>query len=256
MGRTALVTGASSGIGRTFCGVLAARGWDLVIVARRTDELRAVATDAAYHGVHAEVRAADLARADAVAALEALIAERDIDLFINNAGIGSFGPFMESSQQHNDGMIALNVAAYARLLRSAARSMAARGQGRILNVASVAGFQPGPFMGVYYATKAYELSLSQAVAEEVSSSGVTVTALCPGPTRSPFHERAGMRIGSSAARAMPEAREVAEFGLRAVERGKRVAVFGIGFRLMIFAQRFLPRSVVAHAVAAMQRRRM
>jgi len=255
VGRTALVTGASSGIGRTFCGILASRGWDLIIVARRVDELRAVATDAAYHGVHAEVHAADLSAPEDITALETLIEAREIDLFVNNAGVGSFGPFTTSAGEHNDAIIAVNVRAYARVLRLVARSMVGRGRGGILNVASVAGFQPGPLMSVYYASKAYELSLSEAVAEEVASAGVTVTALCPGPTRSPFHERAGMRIGNAAARAMPEAREVAEFGLRALERGRRVAVFGTGFRLMIFAQRLLPRALVTRAVGAMQRRR-
>lgn len=255
MGKTALVTGASSGIGRAFSEFLAEQGYDLVLVARRADHLRAVATDAAYLGVHAEAHALDLTDPAAITELEAALAGRDLDLFVNSAGVGDFGPFIGSAWERNEAMISLNVSACMQVLHVVAGVMAERGHGRIIQVASVASFQPGPLMSVYYASKAYGLSLSQALAEELAPYGVGVTALCPGPTRSPFHDAAGMRIGTSAARSMATTREVAEYGYRAALRGRRVAIHGFAFKVMVFLERLLPRAVVARAVGVMQGRR-
>ncbi|MFP4373079.1 MAG: SDR family NAD(P)-dependent oxidoreductase [Spirochaetaceae bacterium] len=255
MGKTALVTGASSGIGRAFSELLAEQGYDLLLVARRSDYLRAVATDAAYLGVHAETLALDLTDPAAIARLESALAGRELDLCVNSAGVGDFGPFVESSWERNEEMIALNASACMQVFHVVGTLMASRGYGRIIHVASVAAFQPGPLMSVYYASKAYGLSLAEALAEELAGDGVGVTALCPGPTRSPFHDAAGMQIGTAEARSMATAREVAEYGYRAALRGKRVVVFGCGFRVMLFLRRVLPRAVVTRAVGAMQARR-
>ncbi len=255
MGKTALITGASSGIGRTFSEFLAEQGYDLILVARRSDHLRAVATEAAYHGVHAETHALDLTDPAAITELDAALAGRDLDLFVNSAGVGDFGPFLASTWERNEAMIALNVSACMQVFHVVARAMAARGHGRIIQVASVAAFQPGPLMSVYYASKAFGLSLSQALAEELAPYGVGVTALCPGPTRSPFHDAAGMHIGSSEARSMATTREVVEYGYRAALRGKRVAIHGSAFKVMVFLERLLPRALVARGVGLLQSRR-
>jgi short-subunit dehydrogenase len=255
VGKTALITGASSGIGRAFSELLAEQGYDLMLVARRSDHLRAVATDAAYLGVHAETYALDLTDPAAITELDAALSGRDLDLFVNSAGVGDFGSFTESSWERNEAMIALNVAACMQVFHVVAGAMAARGHGRIIQVASVAAFQPGPLMSVYYASKAFGLSLSQALAGELAPYGVRVTALCPGPTRSPFHDAAGMRIGSAEARSMATAREVVEYGYRAALRGKRVAIHGFAFKVMVFLERLLPRAVVARGVGLLQSRR-
>jgi short-subunit dehydrogenase len=253
---TALVTGASSGIGRAFCGLLSEHGYDLLLVARRRDLLDAVATDARLQEVEAEVFVLDLTEEADAAILTEAISGRPIDVLVNAAGLGDFGPFVESDWETQKAMIDLNVTAFTRMLYVVARSMARRGGGRILNVASVASFQPGPLMSVYYATKAYDLWLSEAVAEELVDHKVTVTALCPGPTRTPFHRSAGMDEEAMAASRMPTTREVAEFGYRAMMRGRRVAVYGLGVRLMIAAKRLLPRRLVSRVVGAMQKRRL
>jgi short-subunit dehydrogenase len=255
VGKTALVTGASSGIGRAFSEFLAEQGYDLMLVARRADHLRAVATGAAYLGVHAETHVLDLTDSAAIAELEAALAGRDVDLVVNSAGVGDFAPFIESDWERNKAMIALNVSACMQVLHVVSRLMAARGHGRIIQVASVASFQPGPLMSVYYASKAYGLSLSEALSVELAPYGVGVTALCPGPTRSPFHDAAGMRLKPSEARSMATTREVVEYGYRAAMRGRRVAVYGFVFKAMVFLERLLPRTVVARTVGIIQSRR-
>ncbi|MFO8063764.1 MAG: SDR family NAD(P)-dependent oxidoreductase [Spirochaetota bacterium] len=256
MGATALVTGASSGIGRAFCEVLAEHGYDLLLVARRKDMLEEVAAEAARHGVGAEIYEADLSDEGRLESLSSALAARSIDVLVNNAGIGDFGRFVETEWEVDRRMIALNVGGFTRMLHLVAAGMSRRGDGRILNVASVAAFQPGPLMSVYYATKAYALSLSQALAEELSHTSITVTALCPGPVRSPFHAAAGMHPEAMDSDSLPTVHEVARYGYRAMMRGKRVAVYGLGFRLSIFVQRFLPRALVVRAVGALQKRRM
>jgi hypothetical protein len=252
--RTALVTGASSGLGRAFAELLASRGYDLILIARREAELAAVA-DGAPAGVQVETVPLDLAADQRGADLDACLAGREIDFLVNAAGTGAFGPFAGAGWDRTRATIELNVTAYTRVLHAVVPAMVARGTGRILNVASVASFQPGPLMSVYYASKAYALSLSEALAEELAHHGVTVTALCPGPLRSAFHAEAGMHIPERDTRKMPSAEQVAAFGYRAAVRGRRVAVYGVGFRLMVFAERLLPRRLVAGLVYRMQRRR-
>jgi hypothetical protein len=254
VGETALITGASSGLGRACAQILAADGWDLVLLARRAAALQSLAAELTP-GVRVETVPLDLTDEDAQVRLEGLFAERQVDLLVHAAGTGDFGPFVDLPPERIDAALALNVRACTRVVHAAAAAMVARGAGRILAVASVAAFEPGPLMSVYYASKAFELALCEAVAAEVAGSGVTVTALCPGPFRSGFHEAAGMRIPPGDRRRMPTARRVAAFGLRAALRGRAVAVYGAGFRLMVVAIRFLPRRVVVRLVHRLQRRR-
>jgi hypothetical protein len=187
--------------------------------------------------------------------LAAAVARHPVELLVNSAGSGTFGPYLSADWDRTARMIDLNVAAYAGCLHLVARRMVEAGRGRIINIVSVAGFQPGPLMSAYYATKSYALSLSEALSVELAPRGVSVTALCPGPTSSPFHEAAGMTIPERDRRAMADAREIAAWGYRMARRGRHVAIHGAGFKTMVFLERFLPRRLVARMVGAMQRRR-
>ena len=176
-----------------------------------------------------------------------------VDVLVNCAGFGDFGAFATASQERLDQMIEVNVGALTRLCRAYLPGMLQRGSGRILNVASTASFEPGPLMAVYYATKAYVLSFSEALAEEARGTGVTVTALCPGPTASGFQAGAAMEHSRLVkGRKLPTAHSVAEFGVRAMQRGEVVAVPGMQNRLLAASIRFTPRPVVRRLVHRMQ----
>lgn len=248
--RTALVTGASSGIGLELCRLLARDGARVVMVARDDGRLQRAA-----RWVQAEVQsaaltrlAADLTSPGAAAAIHARI-EREVgpvDFLANNAGAGLSGRFAEADPDATASLLALNVTALTEMTRPYLRDMLTRRSGRILNVASTAAYLPGPGMAVYYATKAFVLSFSEALAEETAGSGVTVTALCPGPIPTGFQERAGI-AGSRLLRSplvMP-AREVAAAAYDGALHGKRVVIPGLANRLMVEGLRFLPRSVAA-----------
>ena len=193
---TAVVTGASSGIGLEIARLLAADGYDLLLVASAEKKLLEVATRFSHEfGKTVAALAVDLARPDGARSLLDEIERRGlaVEVLVNNAGFGVYGPFAGADLAHTLEMIQVNVASLTELTRGVLPGMTARQSGRILNVASTAAFQPGPLMAVYYATKAYVLSFSEALANELSGTGVTVTALCPGPTRTAFQERAGLR---------------------------------------------------------------
>lgn len=195
---TALITGASSGIGESLARQLAAHGAHLILVARTEDRLHALAAElGARYRVQVHVLPADLNRPGAAAELHAAVQARglNVDILVNNAGLGGYGEFSAQPSDEIDRMIAVNIGALTGLTRAFLPDMLARGRGRVLNVASTAAFQPGPLMAVYYATKAYVLSFSEAIAEEVAGSGVSVTALCPGPVRTDF--QAVSRLGES-----------------------------------------------------------
>jgi len=256
--QTALVTGASRGIGYELARALARHGYDLVLVSRQAQTLHAHAAELRKEGAAVHVHALDLTGERAAAALFEAVTRSGVivDVVVNNAGIGEWGAFAGSQVERNERMIDLNVRSVTGITREFLPGMIERGFGRIMNVASVASFQPGPLMAVYYATKAYVLSFSLAVAEEVQGSGVTVTALCPGPTRTDFHREAGMDMTSGGATAgMVSARRIARFGYRAMVRGKRVAVVGALFKTMIFFERLLPRNTVTRLVRRMQEKR-
>lgn len=250
--RTALITGASSGIGRELARRFARDGHGLVLVARREAELRELAAELGRaHGVRVTVVARDLARPEApdevFGAVQA--AGIGVDFLVNNAGFGVYGPFLTSDLRRQLDSIQVNAAALTHLTGLFLPGMASRRWGRILNVASTAAFQPGPLMAVYYASKAYVLSFSEALADELSGSGVRVTALCPGPTRSGFQAEAKMEIsrlfqGNLLLGGAMDPADVAEAGYRGMLRGETIVIPGARNALVANAVRFLPRKVV------------
>jgi short-subunit dehydrogenase len=256
-GRTALVTGASGGIGYELARLCARDGYDVVLVARDGAALaRAAETLTAGRGGAARVVAADLARPDAPREVaEALAAQGvAVDVLVNNAGIGVYGPFAASDLAAQLDLLRLNVVALTELTRRFLPGMLARRSGRILNVASTAAFLPGPLMATYYASKAYVLSFSEALAEETRGGGVTVTALCPGPTRTNFHRTAAMRDSRMLRfRLAMDAAPVALAGYRGMQRGERIVVPGRANWLMAQAVRLAPRALLTRAVHVAQR---
>jgi uncharacterized protein len=234
-GKTALITGASSGIGAELARVHAERGGDLVLVARRTERLEALKAELeGAHGITAHVVVKDLTDPDAAAQIHDELASRNVpvDYLVNNAGFGNGGFFHEQDWAKNEAMIQVNVLALAALTRMFVPDMISRGSGRILNVASMAGFLPGPLQAVYYATKAFVVSFSEAIGNELSETGVTVTALCPGPVDTEFIEQANLRKAKGFARPV-SARDVAQAGYDAMLKGKPVIVPGAINKLII-----------------------
>ncbi len=243
---TALVTGASNGIGLEIARVLAPTH-DLVLVARSAAKLETLAEELGG----ARVIAADLSDPSAIAKIAAEVPS--VDVLVNNAGVGDFGPFAAADPDKTLGMIQLNVTSLTALTRAYLPGMLERGTGKIMNVASTASFQPGPLMAVYYATKAYVLSFSEALSEETRGTGVTVTALCPGPTTSGFQAAAEMELSPLVAnKKLPTSAEVAAFGVKAMNKGDAVAVPGALNKIMAGSVRFTPRPVMRRIVHKLQ----
>ncbi|MDP8936193.1 MAG: SDR family oxidoreductase [Actinomycetota bacterium] len=242
----ALVTGASSGIGRAFAVALAARGSGLVLVARRRDRLEELAGQL-REGTSAtvETMVADLTEPDDRATVEDRLrdASRPVDLLVNNAGVGGHGPFAQRPIEYEDREIRLNVLAPVHLTSAALPGMIERRSGGIVNVSSVASIQPVPFVATYAATKAYLTSFSQAVHEEVRGQGVTVLALLPGFTTTEFHDAADMTRSNVPGPAWLTSEAVAEAGLRALDRGQAVCIPGIGYRILVAVSRHVPMGV-------------
>lgn len=251
----ALITGASAGIGKELARLLAA-DHDLILTARREAELRALADELAPATCH--VLPIDLADPTGPQALYDSVsaAGLTVEVLVNNAGFGDLGPFAEADLAKMLRMIQVNVTALTELTGLFLPGMRARQRGGILNVGSVAGFQPGPFMAVYYATKAYVNSFSEALSNELAGTGVTSTCLAPGPTPTEFAAVAGMQESKAfTVGAITDARSVAEAGLRAVFRGKRMVIPGFRNRVLLFAERFVPRGLVIRAIRWMQEKR-
>jgi len=257
-GRTALITGASSGFGVEFAKLFARDGYDVVLVARSVDKLEALAAQLrSRYGITATVLAEDLTDPAAPATLAAALnaAGITVDALVNNAGFATYGPFVEISEDADLDLLKVNVVALTALTKRFLPGMLARRSGQILNVASTAAFQPGPLMAAYYASKAYVLSLSEALAEEVRGSGVTVTVLCPGPSATGFQARAAMEESQLFQRmAVMDAGTVARIGYRAMQAGQTVVIPGWQNRIMALAPRFAPRAVTARMVKGMQER--
>lgn len=252
----ALITGASTGIGYEFAKLLAADGSPLLLVARGADRLAAVAAElSSLHSVSAVAYPADLSRPGAADALAETIRGdgHSVDVLVNNAGFTSFGPFHEIDAARHVDMLELNVVALTHLTRLFLPDMIERGAGRILNVASTAAFQPGPLMSAYFASKAYVLSFSAALAHETRRTGVTVTCLCPGPTASGFQERGAVGHSRIMQGNLLVAARVAREGYRAMKRGRRQVVVGRRNAVLAFLPRFVPRSMAAAIVAHLQR---
>ena len=245
----AVITGASTGIGREFAHVCADHGYDLVLVARSAEALEGVAAGVrGRSGRNVRIAALDLSAIDAAAKLWDALSDvaADIEMLINNAGFGLTGFFSELDAGKQMEMVQLNIGALTHLTRLFLPSMVARRKGYILNVASTAAFQPGPLMAVYFASKAYVVSFSEALHNEVRGHGVIVTTLCPGPTRTEFQSRAGMHASKlfSGPNVM-DARRVAEIGFRAMEDGKSLVVAGRLNAVTVFLTRFAPRQLAA-----------
>jgi hypothetical protein len=244
---TALVTGASYGIGRELAVCCARGGFDLVLVARSGEKLRSLAAEiAGLYPVKARALEADLGDPGAPGRIERELSSEgaEITALVNNAGFGANGPFASLALEVQREMLQVNVVALTHLTRLVLPGMVARRRGRILNVASTAAFQPGPLMAVYYASKAYVLSFSEALSEELRGSGVTVTALCPGPTASGFQARAQMEHVRLVSRPAMDARRVAETGYAGMMAGKAVVVPGLPNRLLAQSVRISPRFLV------------
>jgi len=256
---TALVTGASSGIGLELAQLLARDRHDLVLVARSRERLDTVAKGLAEEfGIRARGRAADLSDPDAPAAIAAELSadSTPIDVLVNDAGFGAHGLFAVRSLEEQLAMIQVNVAALTRLTGLFLPAMLARRSGKILNVASTAAFQPGPLMAVYYATKAYVLSFSEALASETAGTGVTVTALCPGPVPTEFQKRAGTEKGLLVTGPLAlSARTVAEAGYRGMLRGSPLVIPGLGNKAVVQALRVSPRRLVTRMSRKLQEKR-
>jgi len=249
MNSTVLITGASGGIGEELARLFAAHGHDLVLVARSADKLQSLGGELARtHGIQSRVLTADLADPAAPPRLFDTLQVQGvaIDALVNNAGFGARGAYAEIAYDVEARMIQVNVAALAHLTRLFLPGMLARRNGKILNVASTAGYVPGPFMAVYYASKAFVLSFSEAIAEETQGSGVTVTALVPGPTETNFAATAGNQdTPLFRAGAVMSAAAVARVGFDGLMAGKRVAVAGFSNKLTVLSTRLAPRSMLA-----------
>lgn len=258
-GRRALITGASSGIGKELARLHAGRGGSVILVARSKDKLDVLAAEfQERYQVQAEVIPADLSEPDAAKDVFDTIRSRglSIDYLINNAGFGGRGLFHERDWETDHAMIQLNVVALTALTRFFLPFMVQRGSGRIMNVASMAGFLPGPLQAVYYATKAYVLSFSEAVAEEVRGTGVTVTALCPGATHTGFSAVADLEGTPAFQHFVADARSVAEEGYDAMLRGKAVIVPGAMNKVAIHGLlRLAPRRLAAKVARATMERK-
>lgn len=242
----ALVTGASIGIGKEIAIQLAQQGHDLVLVARSEGKLRDVAAELEkQHGAKSTVIASDLGRAGSAQALFDAVKAKGlaVDVLVNNAGFGLKGRFVKMSLVEQQEMIQLNVTTLTELCWLFGRDMAARGRGRILNVGSIASFEPGPEFGVYSATKAYVLSFSEAIDAELRDQGVNVTTLCPGAVLTNFHDRASNDSKLLLATAMQPA-PVARAGLRALFAGRPVVIPGLLNWIAAFTVRLTPRRLV------------
>ena len=251
MNRTVVVTGSTSGIGSAFADLFANRGDALILVSRSVKTLRAQCT--ALSERHPQGRfsyiVADLSDHVQVDMVCRRLADEPVDVLVNNAGFGMTGPFTHEDPRGIRSMIDVNVAAPTALSRTVAEGMVSRGHGRILNVASIAAFMPNPFGAVYAATKAYVLSLSEALSEELRGTGVTVSALCPGPTRSNFAERSQMGRTRVFAWNVMDAESVARAGYKGMMRGRRRIVPGLPNRILTGLSIIVPTVVVLRIAA-------
>ncbi len=245
---TALITGASQGLGEEFCSLLAADHLNLVLVARNREKLEVLSrTLSTKYGISVTVLPHDLSQEDAVRLLVSELHKRGIviDILVNNAGFGAYGKFHETTYEHEKSLIDVNIAALTELTKELLPGMVKRGNGKILNVASTAAFQPGPLMAVYYASKSYVMNFSLALSRETRGTGVTVTCLCPGPTRTGFQQNASMMKSRLFLMHVMDAKTVAKIGTRAMMKGKPLVVAGFINALGAFMTRFVSRLFAA-----------
>jgi uncharacterized protein len=258
MGKTALITGASSGIGYELAKYFAADGANLVLVARDAARLTQIARELqSAYAVSANVIPADLSRAEAPAEIhrEAERSSLAIDYLVNNAGFGTLGAFADTDLKTELDMIQVNMVSLVHLTKLFLPGMRSRRSGGILNVASTAAFQPGPLMSIYYASKAFVLSFTEAIADELRGTGITVTALCPGPTATDFPRRAhieNIRLMKSSPMGMMTASEVARIGYRGFLKGKVIVIPGLMNKIVVQSVRISPRAAVRRITRKLQ----
>ena len=245
---TALITGASSGIGLELARIHASKQGTCIIVARSEEKLMELKKEIeSTYNTAVIVYSCDLSKEEQVESLINMIHKEghQVDYLINNAGFGDYGLFHETEWSKEKMMIDLNVKTLTHLTKAFLPGMVERGSGKIMNVASTAAFQPGPYMAVYFATKNYVLSFSEGIARELKGTGVTVTALCPGPTESNFQKNAEMEDSKMVkSMKMPSSRQVAEYGYKAMLKGKTVAIEGFLNYIMANSPRLMPRNWV------------
>jgi short-subunit dehydrogenase len=257
--KTALITGASSGIGEAFARTLAAKGMDLILVARSEDKLRALARQLnEVYARRVEVVTADLSAAGSAAKVHAAATALDmrVDLLINNAGFGTVGGFLKQDAERERQEVMLNAAAVVDLCHAFVPAMVERGRGGVINIASMAAFQPLPYMSVYAATKAFVLSFSQGLRGEVRGKGVKVLAVCPGPVDTPFFEATG---SAGLRKTVPKASmvtvdDVVRAALRAFKAGRPVVVPGVAFKVIAAGSKLVPRNLLAAMTAMVMKR--
>jgi short-subunit dehydrogenase len=245
--QTALITGASTGIGRDLAIVFAENGFDLVINARRPEPLELLAAELrTKHGINVRVLPKDLSSPSAPREISEELSRDNVivDVLVNNAGFGGHGWFARMDEAEVLAMLQVNVIALTQLTRLFLPGMIERRRGRMMNVSSTAAFQPGPLMAVYYASKAYVQSLSEALASETRGTGVTITALCPGPTTTQFAARAGVGDARLFKRSPMDSMTVARVGFAGLMRGVPVVIPGLKNRFLVHAGRFSPRAMV------------
>lgn len=257
MKQTVLITGASSGIGLEFARIFAREGFDLILAARNKAKLTQIANELTEKfNISCHLIPIDLGTNGAGAMLYRELTRKrlSVDILVNNAGIGDGGEFVKTDIHKMLSMLHLNVVTLTHLIRLIGADMVKRGSGRILNVASVAGFFPGPLMAVYYATKAYVVSFSYSLHEELKGTGVSVTALCPGPTATGFQKAAGMAESWLFRRQMMSAERVAQVGFAGLMKGKRLVVPGSVHGLQVFLSRFAPFAITAPVIKRMHQK--
>ncbi|GAB4344676.1 MAG: SDR family oxidoreductase [Flammeovirgaceae bacterium] len=254
--KTALVTGASMGIGYELAKEFAAAKYDLVLVARSVSKLNEIALELTNkYQIKVTVIGSDLSEKNAALKVYNELKTKgiEIDFLVNNAGFGNFGFFKDTDWAKEEMMINLNITALTQFCKLYVPDMVKRGKGKILNVASMAAFQPGPLQAVYFATKAYVLYLSEAIANELESTGVTVTALCPNATESNFASVANaIGKGTFKKKKLPTDQEVAKYGFKAMMEGKVVAIPGIQNYLLAQTSRFVPRKMATKIMRKLQ----
>jgi uncharacterized protein len=244
---TALVTGASSGIGWEIATLLGKQGYNLILLARGEDKLNELKNNFKNSKITIDILPYDLSDSSTPRKIFAKTQElgRSVDLLVNNAGFGDVGSFDEISLERQEDMISVNVTALTALSHLYLKGMKERNTGHIVNIASTAAFQPGPLMAVYFATKAYVLSFTEALSEELTDTEVYATAICPGATHSGFEKAANMDSSKLFKGNLPSSLELAEFTLQAIKNKKTVAIHGFMNKFLIFSGRFAPRSISA-----------
>jgi uncharacterized protein len=256
--QTALITGASSGIGLELARIFASKGINLILVSRNLIELSRLKSELnEKYKIYVEEIEKDLSVPGAARQIfdEVKNLNFDVDYLVNNAGFGDYGLFHKSDWDKQERMINVNMLALTQLTHLFLPYMIKKKSGKILNVASTAAFQPGPLMSVYYASKAYVLSFSEAIADELKGTGITITTLCPGPTKSGFQKTANMERANLVRGNLPTPKKVAEYGFAAMMKGKRVAIEGLKNKELIFLSRMATRKMVIKTVRKMNEER-